>query len=46
MNERRSTCGDTTGTNRVLVRRDEGKTPPGTPRRRWENNTKMDFQEV
>jgi hypothetical protein len=24
----------------------EGKTPLGTPKSRWENNTKMDLQEV
>ena len=24
----------------------EGKTPPGRPRRRWEDNIKMDLQEV
>ena len=24
----------------------EGKRPLGTPRRRWENNVKMDLQEV
>ena len=25
----------------VLVRKPEGKRPPGRPRRRWENNIKM-----
>ena len=24
----------------------KGKIPPGKPRRRWEDNIKMDFQEV
>ena len=24
----------------------EGKRPPGTPRRRWEDNIKIDLQEV
>ena len=31
---------------RVLVRKPEGKRPLGRPRRRWEDNMKMDFQEV
>jgi hypothetical protein len=30
----------------VLVGRPEGKRPLGESRRRWENNIKMDFQEV
>jgi hypothetical protein len=30
----------------VLVGKPEGKRPLGRPRRRWENNIKMDFQEV
>jgi hypothetical protein len=31
---------------RVLVGKPEGKRPLGRPRRRWEDNIKMDFQEV
>jgi len=31
---------------RVLVRKSEGKRPLGRPRHRWEDNIKMDFQEV
>jgi hypothetical protein len=31
---------------RVLVRKFEGKIPLGRPRRRWEDNIKMDLQEV
>jgi hypothetical protein len=31
---------------RVLVGRPEGKRPLGEPRRRWEDNIKMDLQEV
>ena len=31
---------------RVLVRIPEGKRPLVRPRRRWEENIKMDFQEV
>jgi hypothetical protein len=30
----------------VLVGKPEGKRPLGRPRRRWENNIKMDVQEV
>jgi hypothetical protein len=30
----------------VLVEKPEGKRPLGRPRRRWEDNIKMDFQEV
>ena len=31
---------------RVMVRKPEGKRPLGRPRRRWEDNIKMDVQEV
>jgi len=31
---------------RVLEGKREGKRPLGRPRRRWEDNIKMDFQEV
>ena len=31
---------------RVLLGKPEGKIPPGRPRRRWEDNMKMDLQEV
>jgi len=31
---------------RVLVGKPEAKRPLGRPRRRWEDNTKMDLQEV
>jgi hypothetical protein len=34
------------GVYRVLVRKTEGKRPLGSPRRRWEDNIKMDLQEV
>jgi len=30
----------------VLVGKPEGKTPLGRPRRRWENNIKMDLQKA
>jgi len=31
---------------RVFVRKSEGKRPLGRPRRKWEDNIKMDLQEV
>ena len=34
------------GAYRVLVGKPEGKNPLGRTRRGWENNTKMDLQEV
>jgi hypothetical protein len=34
------------GLHRVLVGKPEGKRPLGRPRRRWEDNVKMDLQEV
>jgi len=34
------------GVHRVLVGKPEGKRPLGKPRRRWEDNIKMDLQEV
>ena len=34
------------GVHKVLVGRPEGKRPLGRPRRRWEDNIKMDLQEV
>jgi hypothetical protein len=34
------------GVQRVLVRKSEGKRQLGRPRRRWEDNNKMDLQEV
>jgi len=38
--------GDRRGVYRVLVGKCEGKRPLGKPRRRWEDNIKMDLQEV
>jgi hypothetical protein len=32
--------------HRVLVRKPEGKRQLGRPRRRWEDNIKMDLEEV
>ena len=34
------------GVPKVLVGKPEGKRPLGRPRRRWEDNIKMDLQEV
>jgi hypothetical protein len=34
------------GLYRVLVGKPEGKSPLGRPRHRWEDNMKMDLQEV
>jgi hypothetical protein len=34
------------GVYRVLVGRPEGKRPLGIPRRRWEDNIKMDLKEI
>ena len=39
MGERRDVC-------RVLVGKREGKRPLGSPRRKWEDNIKIDLQEV
>jgi hypothetical protein len=34
------------GVYRILVRRPEGKRPLGRPRRRWEDNIKMDLRKI
>jgi hypothetical protein len=49
MNEMGRACGaygGDRGLYRVLVGKPEGKRPLGRPRRRWEDNIKMDLQEV
>jgi hypothetical protein len=38
--------GEGRGLCRVLVWKPEGKRPLGKPRHRWEDNIKMDLQEV
>jgi hypothetical protein len=38
--------GEDRGVHRVLVGKPEGKRPLGRPRRRWEDNIKMDLQAV
>ena len=46
MSGARRRMGGMTGVYRVLVGKPEGKRPYGRPRRRWEDNIKMDLQEV
>ena len=46
MDEACSAYGERRDTYRVLVGKPEGKRPLGRPRRRWENNMKMDLQEM
>ena len=38
--------GEGRGVHNVLVGKREGKRPLGRPRRRWEDNIKMDLEEV
>jgi hypothetical protein len=38
--------GERRGAYQVLVVKSEGEGPLGRPRPRWENNIKMDFQDV
>jgi hypothetical protein len=38
--------GEDGGVHRVLVGKPEGKRPLGRPRRRWEDNIKINLQEV
>jgi hypothetical protein len=38
--------GEGRGVYRLLVGRPEGKRPLGRPRRRWEDNIKMDLREI
>jgi len=41
-----ASTGEMGSVYRFLVEKPEGKKPLGRPRRRWEDNIKMDFQEV
>jgi hypothetical protein len=41
-----SVYGERIDLYRILVGKPEGKRPLGRPRRRWEDNIKMDLQEV
>jgi hypothetical protein len=38
--------GERRGAYRILVGRPEGRRPLGRPRRKWEDNIKMELQEV
>ena len=38
--------GERRGVYRVFIGKSEGKTPLGRPKLRWEDNIKMDLQEV
>jgi hypothetical protein len=38
--------GEGRGVYRVLVERPEGNRPLGRPRRRWEDNIKLDLREI
>jgi hypothetical protein len=38
--------GEGTGVYRVLVGKSEGKRPLGRPRRKWEDNIKLDVREI
>jgi hypothetical protein len=40
------TYGERRGAYRALVGKPEGRRPLGRPRRRWEDNIKMDLREV
>jgi hypothetical protein len=41
-----SAYGEGIGADRVLVRKPEGRRPLGRPRRRWEDNIRVDLREV
>ena len=46
MVEVRSKCGERRGAYVVLVGKPEGKRQLGRPKRSWDNNIKIDLQEV
>jgi hypothetical protein len=41
-----STRGERRNTYRIFVRKPEGKISLGRPRRRWEDNIKIDLREI
>jgi hypothetical protein len=45
-NQNVARTGERRGAYRALMGKPYGKTPLGRPRRRWEDNIKMDLQEV
>ena len=46
MGEACGAYGEGRGVHSVLVGKLKGKRPSGRPRRRWEDNSKLDLQEV
>jgi hypothetical protein len=38
--------GEMRNAHRILVRKPEGKEPVGKPKRRWEDNIKLDLGEI
>ena len=46
MDGARTHMGDRANAYRLLVERPEGERPFGRPRRRWDDNIKMDLQEA
>jgi hypothetical protein len=42
----RAWMGEVRGAYNILVGKPEGRRPLGRPRRRWENNIKMDLMEI
>jgi hypothetical protein len=38
--------GETRNAYRILVRKPEGKSPLGRPRRRWVDNIKIDLRDI
>jgi hypothetical protein len=46
MNGTLACVGERRGVYRVVVGRHDGKRPLERPRRRWEDNIKMDLQEI
>jgi hypothetical protein len=41
-----STNGLKTNAYRIVVRKSDGKRPLGRPRRRWEDNMRLDLREI
>jgi hypothetical protein len=41
-----STNGEKRNVYRILVGKSEGKRPLGRPRRKWEDNIKMDLRDI